>query len=283
MDAFSTEHVSPHFLKRILSLDVYREVKLKRDKSGIVIDSDSVEKIMTKGKPCDFFILILEGKVNVQIGKEEHQFETGPFTYYGKQVLEQALLVPPSPMVPLATSAGRPGTGTRPSLSMHSAVSQETAADASLGPRQNSLRKTSTLVSLDPGVNNNNNNFAKRSGSVDTNTFSTTIVDETGGRANKGGQVVSSGGLPNIAKSTGGRNLSTDGGYAVMRPSVQAFIPDYSLVPATDRLYLEIRWVNMRNESTFPPFPINFSPVSNSLSSLFQSPFPLLLPGRLLY
>ena len=77
VDAFSTEHVSPHFLKRILSLDVYREVKLKRDKSGIVIDSDSVEKIMTKGKPCDFFILILEGKVNVQIGKEEHQFETG--------------------------------------------------------------------------------------------------------------------------------------------------------------------------------------------------------------
>ena len=62
--------------------------------------------------------------------------------------------------------------------------------------------------------------------------------------------MVSSGGLPNIAKSTGGRNLSTDGGYAVMRPSVQAFIPDYSLVPATDLLYLEIRWVIMRNKRT---------------------------------
>ena len=46
-----------------------------------------------------------------------------------------------------------------------------------------------------------------------------------------------------------------------MRPSVQAFIPDYSLVPATDLLYLEIRWVIVRNKHTFPLF--------QSLSTIF--------------
>ena len=36
----------------------------------------------------------------------------GPFAYYGKQVLEKALLVPLSSMAALAASAGRPVTGT---------------------------------------------------------------------------------------------------------------------------------------------------------------------------
>ena len=45
---------------------------------------------MTKGKPCNYFILIIEGRVKVQIGKEEHEFEAGPFNYYGVQVIQKA-------------------------------------------------------------------------------------------------------------------------------------------------------------------------------------------------
>merc|ERR1719508_39813 len=111
--SFAPTIISPHFLKKILSLDVLREVRLVKGKDP--------PKIMTKGKPCDYFVLVLEGKVQVQIGKEDHEFDAGPFTFYGKQVLEQALLIPPSPMVTSAAGA----RGTTPSISMHSAVSQE--------------------------------------------------------------------------------------------------------------------------------------------------------------
>jgi len=42
--------------------------------------------IIEKGKPIDFFIMIVEGKVQANIGKEELLFESGPFSYYGLQV-----------------------------------------------------------------------------------------------------------------------------------------------------------------------------------------------------
>ena len=48
--------------------------------------------IMRKGKPCDFFVLVLEGRVEIKIGKEGHKFTEGPFSYYGEQMLEQALV-----------------------------------------------------------------------------------------------------------------------------------------------------------------------------------------------
>lgn len=36
-----------------------------------------------QGKPIDYFVLILEGHVEVTIGKENLTFESGPFTYFG--------------------------------------------------------------------------------------------------------------------------------------------------------------------------------------------------------
>lgn len=35
----------------------------------------------------DYFVLVLEGRVQVQVGKENMVFETGPFCYFGSQVL----------------------------------------------------------------------------------------------------------------------------------------------------------------------------------------------------
>ena len=82
VDVFSNEHVTSRCLKKILHEDVYRNYKL---------NADNKEPLMEKGKSCNYFILILEGRVQVQIGKEEQEFESGPFTFYGKQVLEQSL------------------------------------------------------------------------------------------------------------------------------------------------------------------------------------------------
>ena len=94
---------------------------------------------MLKGKPCDFFILIIEGRVEVTIGKEEHKFQEGPFSSFGEQMLEQALtLFSASPMI---SASGR---GNNLSLSMHSSLSQETK------PAQAHLKKAATQMQISP-------------------------------------------------------------------------------------------------------------------------------------
>lgn len=45
--------------------------------------------IFTQGKPVDFFVLILEGRVEVTVGRESLIFEGGPFTHFGLQALAQ--------------------------------------------------------------------------------------------------------------------------------------------------------------------------------------------------
>ena len=96
--AFSPEHVSRRIMQRLLNMDVYREMKLAKKKEDLIADENE-GILMVKGKPCDFFILILEGRVEVTIGKEEHKFQEGPFSCFGEQMLEQAMLLPASPHV----------------------------------------------------------------------------------------------------------------------------------------------------------------------------------------
>ena len=42
-----------------------------------------------QGKAADYFVLILEGRVEVTCGRENLVFESGPFTYFGQQALTQ--------------------------------------------------------------------------------------------------------------------------------------------------------------------------------------------------
>ncbi|XP_066494805.1 metal transporter CNNM4-like [Tiliqua scincoides] len=44
-----------------------------------------------RNKPADYFILILQGKVEVEACKENMKFENGPFSYYGVMALGQSL------------------------------------------------------------------------------------------------------------------------------------------------------------------------------------------------
>lgn len=41
----------------------------------------------SQGKAADYFVLILEGRVEVTIGKENLVFESGPFSHFGYQAL----------------------------------------------------------------------------------------------------------------------------------------------------------------------------------------------------
>jgi len=143
--AFSPEHCSRRILQKLLSMDIYREMKLtktcKANNNNNIKDvqetnvDDNEGILMTKGKVCDFFVLILEGRVEVTIGKEEHKFQEGPFSWFGEQMLEQTLQVPASPMM----NGGN--RGTTHSVSMHSSVNQE----AKSAPN---LKKTSTQTHL---------------------------------------------------------------------------------------------------------------------------------------
>lgn len=45
--------------------------------------------IFHQGKPVDFFAMIVEGRVEVTIGKENLTFESGAFTHFGLQALVQ--------------------------------------------------------------------------------------------------------------------------------------------------------------------------------------------------
>lgn len=84
VDAFKQDVVSETILRRLLNQDIIHNIKCKgKDKH------DPSMIIYQKGKPVDYFVLILEGRVEVQVGRESLVFESGPFTYFGIQALAQ--------------------------------------------------------------------------------------------------------------------------------------------------------------------------------------------------
>jgi len=142
--AFSPESCSRRILQKLLSMDVYRELKLSKPHKSLnnnakdaqeLKDEENEGYLMHKGKSCDFFVLIIEGRVEVTIGKEEHKFQEGPFSCFGEQMLGQALMIPSSPMV---TCSNR---GAPHSVSLHTSVNQEIKAS-------NNLKKTTTQTHL---------------------------------------------------------------------------------------------------------------------------------------
>ncbi|KAH8338220.1 hypothetical protein KR074_008441, partial [Drosophila pseudoananassae] len=82
VDAFKKDVISEPILRRLLNQDVFHNIKTKGKSK-----EDPSLYIFTQGKAVDFFVLILEGRVEVTIGKEALMFESGPFTYFGTQAL----------------------------------------------------------------------------------------------------------------------------------------------------------------------------------------------------
>lgn len=80
--------MSETILRRLLSQDVIHQIRSK----GKEKDDPSLI-IYQQGKPVDYFVLILEGRVEVTVGREGLLFESGPFTYFGTQALVQNVSV----------------------------------------------------------------------------------------------------------------------------------------------------------------------------------------------
>ncbi|KAM6945206.1 metal transporter CNNM4 [Lycodopsis pacificus] len=76
---FSPSQISDKVLLRILRHpDVIQEIKFNEG------DKRSPHHyVYQRGKPVDYFALILQGRVEVEAGNENMKFETGPFSFYG--------------------------------------------------------------------------------------------------------------------------------------------------------------------------------------------------------
>ncbi|XP_057218574.1 metal transporter CNNM4 isoform X2 [Triplophysa rosa] len=83
VNLFSPSQISEKVLLRILKHpDVIQDIKFNEN------DKRSAHHYLyQRGKPIDYFILILQGRVEVEAGNENMKFETGPFSNYGVMAL----------------------------------------------------------------------------------------------------------------------------------------------------------------------------------------------------
>lgn len=100
IEPFKPENISETILSRLLKQDIIFHIKMKNKEKA---KDDPHTIIYQQGKAADYFVLILEGRVEVTCGRENLVFESGPFTYFGQQALTQNVGVAESP-----TSAVQP-------------------------------------------------------------------------------------------------------------------------------------------------------------------------------
>ncbi|KAG7216387.1 hypothetical protein INR49_021792 [Caranx melampygus] len=89
VEPFRPCHLSEKILLRLIKHpSVVQELKFNpKNKHG------SQHYLFQRNKPVDYFVLILQGRVEVEIGKEALRFENGAFSYYGMPAL-----IPPLPI-----------------------------------------------------------------------------------------------------------------------------------------------------------------------------------------
>eukprot|EP00094_Tigriopus_californicus_P003006 TCALIF_02895-PA protein Name:"Similar to CNNM2 Metal transporter CNNM2 (Homo sapiens)" AED:0.03 eAED:0.03 QI:0/0/0/0.5/1/1/2/0/940 len=203
IEPFKGPYIMDSVLKKLLSLDIFREIKIKKEKSRRPEDE---LVIIQKGQPIDFFILIVEGRVEVNIGREELVFESGPFTYFGIQVLTQILQEPPKASPAL-------------NRAMHTSLSHSDNVASSI---RASIRKASTSAASVIDITNKSD-VGRRN--TMANVSAATITE---GVATPVGALASS--------RHGSSNLNSQNN------NVQApFVPDYTVKAVSDVLYLRIK------------------------------------------
>ncbi|XP_059192885.1 metal transporter CNNM4 isoform X1 [Centropristis striata] len=119
---FSPAQISDKVLLRILRHpDVIQEIKFNDN------DKRSAHHyVYQRGKPVDYFVLILQGRVEVEAGNENMKFETGPFSFYGVMALSAPTLEfrSPSHLSGLNRTSSLSGADRADSLSVSGSNSQ---------------------------------------------------------------------------------------------------------------------------------------------------------------
>lgn len=80
---FTGEFINPKILETFL-----RKPEFTKEKRNLVEDESDINMYLYKyGVECDYFIIILDGKAVVQVGKEGMEVDAGLFSYYGTDAL----------------------------------------------------------------------------------------------------------------------------------------------------------------------------------------------------
>ena len=82
--AFQESQLSAETLRKLMAQKIYFLERIHIDEEGV---PDKTVKLYEEGKICDYFILIIEGRVKVTVGKERLVFISGPFSYFGAESL----------------------------------------------------------------------------------------------------------------------------------------------------------------------------------------------------
>ncbi|XP_037787511.1 metal transporter CNNM4-like [Penaeus monodon] len=104
VEPFKEGQLSEIIVKKLLTQDVIHCIKLRTNKEQSKADQHTY--IYMQGKPVDYFAIILEGHVEVTIGKEGLTFESGPFTYFGISALSHIHSIGESPSASTQLSKG---------------------------------------------------------------------------------------------------------------------------------------------------------------------------------
>ncbi|XP_042860449.1 unextended protein-like isoform X2 [Penaeus japonicus] len=104
VEPFKEGQLSEIIVKKLLTQDVIHCIKLRTNKE--LSRADQHTYIYMQGKPVDYFAIILEGHVEVTIGKEGLTFESGPFTYFGISALSHIHSIGESPSASTQLSKG---------------------------------------------------------------------------------------------------------------------------------------------------------------------------------
>lgn len=83
VEPFHEKFISAHILSRLLNVDLYKEFEYDEEDAK----AGKTTYIYEYGKPVDYFVLIVNGKAELETGKEKIVSEVGSFSYFGVSAL----------------------------------------------------------------------------------------------------------------------------------------------------------------------------------------------------
>lgn len=93
VEPFKEEYISHNILKGLLKKDVIQKIHCEESKHAH-------NYIYSAGVPASFFLLLLEGCMLVQAGKDQLQFESRAFSHFGSPALISSLSDPHGEYIP---------------------------------------------------------------------------------------------------------------------------------------------------------------------------------------
>ena len=82
--AFGRRFITENVLRKLINQNIYH----KEDPMVSCYDDVKICRLYEQGKSYDYFVLILEGYIQVNVSKENLTFQSGPFTVFGSSTLK---------------------------------------------------------------------------------------------------------------------------------------------------------------------------------------------------